>query len=214
MRVLALLLYFLSASAHASSPTAECLGEKTASRAMVYLHGLEALAKQSSEEKQNRDILKKLARELDLRIALPEGPVCPKNRRCWPAKDTGEITSTFAWITKAIGQCFVDKDYSLLGFSNGGYFAFKIYKTHTDIRLKKIIAAGSSGLWDPSIEKTNPLSEFHLIIGDKDLTSRNAEGFMERFRKADPTSTISVFKGGHRLDYDSLKKILSAPGKK
>lgn len=207
-------LGFLSAFAQAAPLKVECLGEASAKRYLVYLHGFEEVNTRSREEEQNREALTKLAKELDLRIALPEGPLCPKNRYCWPAKDEAEVLATFALIQTAKTKCFADKDYSLVGFSNGGYYAFKLYKAHKDPLLKTILASSSSGLWDPGKDVVNSLSQFHLMIGDKDITRRDAEAFLAKFRKSDPKATLTMFKGGHRIDFKSLKYLLQLTEKR
>ncbi|RZA20211.1 MAG: hypothetical protein EOP10_18495 [Proteobacteria bacterium] len=188
----------------------ECYGPKENAKAyVVYLHGFEDVNALSGEEDGNREILQRLASDMNLRIALPLGPVCPgKGKRCWPAKNEAEVLATFSLITAAKTSCFANKDYTLIGFSNGGYYAFKLYKAHKDGHLKKIIASGSSGLWNPAKEKVNPLSEFHLMIGDKDITRKTAELFMQEFKKAAPSSTFRVFAGGHRMDYATLQKLI------
>ncbi|RZA25479.1 MAG: hypothetical protein EOP10_06725 [Proteobacteria bacterium] len=188
----------------------ECYGPKDKAKAyVVYLHGFEDVTALSGEEDGNRALLQRLASEMNLSIALPLGPVCPsKGKRCWPAKNEAEVLATFALIAAARTTCFDNKDYTLVGFSNGGYYAFKLYKAHKDAHLKRIIASSSSGLWNPGKDKVNPLSEFHLMIGDKDITRKTAELFMQEFKKAAPASTLSVFAGGHRMDYATLKKLI------
>lgn len=205
---LPIVVYFAFASLGLAK--SECIGPVGAKAHAVYLHGFEDPDKRSAEEKENRQVLAKLSKELDLKIALVEGPLCAKKRLCWPAKTQDEVRQTFALIKQARKSCFgEDKDYTLIGFSNGGYFAFKLYKVHKDPALKTIIASSSSGLWDPSRETVNPLSRFHLIIGDRDITRKDAEAFMKKFRASEPNASLTVFKGGHRIDFDSLKTLLS-----
>jgi len=191
---------------------ADCLGPASGAKGyMIYLHGFEPLTSRSSEETENRRLLERLAREMNYRIALPRGVVCPKQRVCWPAKDPGEVLRTFTLIQNTAKGCWQgNQPYTLLGFSNGGFYAFKLYKAHRDARLKYIISAGASGLWDPKKDKANPLSQFQLMIGDKDITLNDASKFAERFRDVDSGFTLFLFNGGHRLDYDTLVKVIKA----
>ncbi|MBC7659938.1 MAG: alpha/beta hydrolase [Chitinophagaceae bacterium] len=209
--VLFALFLFPIDEGYAKSFPTECLGEsKGAKGRLVYLHGFEPLKGGRSEaEEQNRQLLKRLAREFSLVIALPRGPPCPNQKLCWPSRDEDEVLDTFQGLEESILKCW-DKDstYSLVGFSNGGYYAFKIYKLHQDKRLIRIIASGSSGLWDSGKEKPNPLSRFQLTIGDRDITLNDAKSFAGQFVKSVPDFRLRIFKGGHHLDYDALKGLL------
>ena len=188
----------------------ECLGPplSEARGYLIYLHGFEELKSSSREEMLNRKALTEIAKELNIRMALPEGPACPKNRRCWPAKNPAAVLETFSSITEARTACFKDKPYSLVGFSNGGYFAFKLYKAHQDPLLKTIIASSSSGLWNPAQDKPNPLSRFQLMIGSRDLMRSDAEAFMSRLTKSDPKAALTIFTGGHVMDQKTLLELL------
>ncbi len=198
--------------AWSSLQAADCLGPAQASKGyLVYLHGLEPLAARTGEGAENRRLLERLAKEFSLRIALPRGMICAQQKVCWPAKDSREVMRTFGMIQTAMKGCWSgNQPYTILGFSNGGFFGFKLYKIHKDTRLKHIIAAGASGLWDPKVDKRNPLSQLQMMIGDKDITLSDASKFAERFRDVDPGFTLYLFNGGHRLDYDTLARLMRA----
>ncbi|RYZ56365.1 MAG: hypothetical protein EOP07_12620 [Proteobacteria bacterium] len=193
----------------------ECLGQAQGAKGyLVYLHGLEPLNARSNEEQENRGALERLAREFSLRIALPKASVCPMKKLCWASKDKNEVLKTYISIKNQIKSCWPgNQPYTIVGFSNGGYYAFKLYKEHRDPLLKRIIASGSSGIWDPNKDKANKLTQFHLMIGDKDITLRDASKFAERFRESVDTFTLFLFSGGHRLDYDTLSKVMKLPPK-
>lgn len=198
-----------------SARAGDCLGpSKGAKGYLVYLHGFEPLNAPSGEETGNRASLERIAREMSLRIALPKGPVCDGKKYCWPAKDEEDLLKTFQIIQASMRSCWQEegaKPYTLVGFSNGGYYAFKLYKIHKDPQLKRIIAAGSSGIWDSTKDKPNSLSQFFLMIGDKDMTLKDAQTFAKRFRESVAAFSLFVFGGGHRLDYETLAKILRMP---
>jgi hypothetical protein len=201
--------------ASSASAATECIGRLEGAKGyLVYLHGLEPLNAQTNEERENRATLERLAREFSLRIALPKASACPTKKLCWASKDTNQILKTYISIKTQIKACWPgNQAYTILGFSNGGYYAFKLYKTHRDPLLKRIIASGSSGIWDPNKDKANKLSQFHLMIGDKDITLHEASKFAERFRESVESFTLFLFSGGHRLDYDTLSKIMKLPPK-
>jgi predicted esterase len=193
----------------------ECLGSAQGAKGyLVYLHGLEPLNAKSNEENENRAALERLAREFSLRIALPRASPCPSKKLCWASKDNSEVLKTYISIKNQMKSCWSgNQPYTMLGFSNGGYYSFKLYKLNRDPFLKRIIASGSSGIWDPNKDKANKLTQFHLMIGDKDITLHDASKFAERFRESVTTFTLFLFSGGHRLDYDTLSKIMKLPPK-
>lgn len=166
------------------SAATECLGQAQGAKGyLVYLHGLEPLNARSNEEQENRGALERLAREFSLRIALPKASVCPMKKLCWASKDNNEVLKTYISIKNQIKACWPgNQPYTIVGFSNGGYYAFKLYKAHRDPLLKRIIASGSSGIWDPNKDKANKLTQFHLMIGDKDITLRDASKFASTLR--------------------------------
>lgn len=186
----------------------ECIGSEKATHFLVYLHGFESPKALSGEEEGNRLVLERLAAKYSFRVAFPQGPLCGNGKRCWPAKTPKETEETFQAIKTAIEVCRPLKGpYSLLGFSNGGYFAFKLYKIHKDPFLRHILASGSSGLWDAG-DKPNSLSDFELMIGSKDITLGNAKSLETKLRAAVPAFRLHVFEGGHVLNYETLEKLL------
>lgn len=207
LTVLCALVSFAKESFSAALKT-ECIGSDKATHFLVYLHGFESPKALSGEEEGNRRVLEKLAAKHSLRVAIPQGPLCSNGKRCWPAKTPKETEETFKAIQAAAEACRPLKGpYSLLGFSNGGYFAFKLYKIHKDPFLRHILASGSSGLWDAG-DKPNSFSDFDLMIGSKDMTLGNAKNLETKFRAVVPAFRLHIFEGGHVLNYETLEKLL------
>ncbi len=203
--------------AEEQAPVVECLGSPNATEKLVYLHGFEKPEAWSPEESSNREVLLELSKQRSMRIALPLSPfLCKNQQRCWASKSEEETLATFATIQKAVTKCWADgenKSYSLLGFSNGGYFAFKIYKLHRDQRLKHIIGVGSSGTWDASQDRLSPISKFSLIIGRKEITLPSAKKFEKELQKSMKDFRIILSPGGHRLDLKSLLSVIPQDSK-
>lgn len=193
-----------------------CLGPNSAKHALIYLHGLEETQGESEAEKVNRKVLEQLAQKLSVRIAQPQSEYrCAAGKRCWPGSDPVEVLRVYKELLLASQSCWSSRPpdaYALLGFSNGGYFAFKLYKAHSDPKLKRILASGSSGTWEPKTDKINALSRFELMLGLKELTLPAARRFAESFKKSEPKFTLETFEGGHYLDEATLVRLLQKSG--
>ncbi len=207
----------LTRPAYASPPIGspvECMGPAAAKGYAIYLHGLESPAAPSEEEKRNRQVLARLGQDFAWRIALPRGALCQAGRLCWPAKDRDQVLKTFQTIQQDAQACWKGQpQYSLIGFSNGGYFALKLYKLHKDPLLHQIIASGSAGTWEKKADKPNPFSSFHLMIGSQDITLKQASRLAEALRQSLPSFTFERFQGGHRLDLATLTQLLETSKK-
>jgi pimeloyl-ACP methyl ester carboxylesterase len=198
-------------TADAKTPATECLGPNEAKGHLIYLHGLTPPGEATAEEGENRKALEQLARELSLRIAMPRGSLCPTGKVCWPAADKNEVLKTFDDLREKAKSCWSGNPrYDLLGFSNGGYFAFKLYKVHQDPQLARILATGSAGIWDPKSDQPHPSSRFFLMIGRQDITLKKASQLAGILRKALPGFRFETFPGGHRLDYKATKMLLES----
>jgi predicted esterase len=198
-------------AAWAKAPATECLGPTEAKGHLIYLHGLTPPDEDTLEEGDNRKVLEQLARELSLRIAMPRGTLCPTGKVCWPAADKSEVLKTFDELREKANSCWSGNPrYDLLGFSNGGYFAFKLYKVHQDPQLARILATGSAGTWDPKSDQPHPSSRFFLMIGRQDITRKKAGQLADILRKALPGFRFETFPGGHRLDYKTTKMLLES----
>ena len=193
----------------------DCIGAKDAALTLIYLHGLETPGSQSEEEVSNRLVLQQLAKELPLRVVLPASTLSCGAKLCWPGRDQEEVKQTYQQLLKASETCGpLPSRFSLLGFSNGGYFAFKLFRWESDPRLDAIVASGSAGQWDPKTDKLPPSRSFHLILGERELTLKAARGLAKNLRVSLPTFQLETFAGGHRLDHDTLLRLLTPLSKR
>lgn len=192
-----------------AASSSSCIGSTKSQQTVIYLHGLETPGQESDEEKSNRKVLERLSQTLSLRIALPQAQDLCEGKRCWPAKDRVEALKTYAKIIKASESCGeVKAPLALLGFSNGGYFAFKIYKWQVDPRLALILASGSAGSWNPQEEKLPPATVFRLMIGQRELTLPAARKLARQLKGSLPGFQLDIFPGGHVLDYQTSLSLL------
>lgn len=197
-------------SASAPKSNTECLGPTSNPKGFViYLHGLAPPNRKDNEIGENREVLERLAKDLSLRIAIPRAAVCPKNQLCWPARDKNQVLATFKSFRERAQVCFKGKPkYSVIGFSNGGYFAFKLYKAHQDPLLTRIISSGGAGNWDDKKDKANPYSTLAFMMGNQDVTLKETTKLFEQVRKAVPGVNLEKFTGGHRIDYATLVNLI------
>jgi hypothetical protein len=187
------------APAAAKKSSTECIGPLQPKAYAIYLHGLIPPAQRLNEVDDNREVLERLARDLSLRIALPRGSLCPSGKLCWPAADKNELLQTFRTLRDGAQTCWSGQaEYSLIGFSNGGYFALKLYKAHADPQLTHILASGSAGVWDPHTDN---------------ITVRKAKQLADILRKLVPGFRFEIFPGAHHLDYKTLRMLLETPPK-
>lgn len=217
LRWLVIGLSFMGAGGHvlgspATKTSVSCLGSTAANTHVIYLHGMEPPQGASREEEQNRQVLEQLASDLKVRVAMPRGPLCSgKGKHCWPAANRDEILGTWQDIKAQTKACWSgDPAITLIGFSNGGYFAWKLYKIHQDPQLRHIIASGSAGTWNSKQDKANAMSSFHLMIGTKDITRKEAERLSQILQRELPQFGFLTFAGGHRLDRVTLANLLGS----
>ncbi len=209
--LLGLLCFFASAP---NLQASDCLGAKEAPLALIYLHGLETPSGSLSEEEVlNRRVLTRIASELPIRIALPTSTQLCDDKLCWPGRDAEEVKQTYQGLLKISELCWsrpqaFPSRFAILGFSNGGYFAFKLFKTEFDPRLLAILASGSAGQWNAKTDRHHPKASFHLMIGEQELTFKAARALAKNLRVSLPSFKLHTYTGGHRLDHDTLLGLL------
>ena len=151
----------------------DCIGSKESNRRIVYLHGWDS-KNLSKQEKQNRKMWQRLAKKHNLRVALPRGngECSSKKKQCWKIRNNKEVDESFSIMKNGANSCFGDKDFSIVGFSNGGYFASAIFERCLVKKAKFILAIGSASLSYLNLNPSNECGPFILQIGTKDITRK------------------------------------------
>lgn len=190
---------WLAAARSAEPPT--CLGQRSASRHVVYLHGLDSYAP-SWQELDNR---RALAAIPDAAIAMPRAPACGGGR-CWSDADDG-VRETIDAIRDAARTCFDDHtSYGVIGFSRGG-FALARLASCDAIGARWAIVASAFGYTEELRLRDCPVA---IVVGRHDRYHHDgAVGYAQRRRMAGIPGTLFEFDGGHRLDTESLASAIS-----
>lgn len=215
-----LAIFTICTSAIATTPLeVNCIGDKNAKNALIYLHGMDSIAP-SRQEVSNSKQLELLAKQLDLVIALPRAKnKCPDNEQmlCWGwAFKQVELEEILPSILDSREACFLkDKPFGMMGFSNGGYLITQWYRRALIPVQNQIpyffVATGSDKGFVPSSTsslKINP--PLTLIIGDADFYNRDdhADFYNQLLVYGAPVKRIE-FQGGHKLDLFSTFISLS-----
>jgi hypothetical protein len=198
-----------------------CIGEASATRAFVYLHGRDSQAP-SSQEMHNRDVLRRIARELGARIALPRSQL-PCNddasQICWGwGFDDGELARTAKAAQGAADRCFAhDTKYVLVGFSNGGYALDKMVARCRLGELlphaTRVVTVGAAMFKGPLADAPSDLSacgDVTMIAGTKDEWNFDPSDHYVNELKARGAHAraVHVPGGAHELAFDALRDQL------
>lgn len=200
---------------------AQCLGDRIgAKQQVIYLHGMDTPSL-SPLEIRNRKILTELAGEMNLRIALPRSPLpCPTKPGsvCWGWDfGTQELANALAIIAHARRKCFPERaPTTLIGFSNGGYLLTHWYRKGLlpapDSLPLSLVAFGSELGALPPRSNLRGLPRLTLAIGNRDEFNRDSKHhFFQELKSAGARVDLIEFDGGHALDKETLRKILSLP---
>ncbi len=205
------LSFILIFSAHSSLASTECIGEKNAKKLMVYLHGMDSISP-SRQELDNRIVLEKLAKSLDMRFAIPRATkACPTNDKqicwTWTARTAEDLEPVKKAISSAAHDCFSSKTYSVLGFSNGGTAVASLLRLCQDVDFKLGIVVGAAGAWfssDPSsLQNCQP--EIISMIGSQDSANHKpARDFIAHLVSLKAKATVVEYQGDHSLSYQAL----------
>lgn len=193
----------------------ECIGSRTAKKFIVYLHGMDTESPNSLELK-NRLVLEKLSKKINIRFALPRAtgkcPTSPK-QLCWTwaAKTSGDISSVETAIKSAASQCFPKKDYTVLGFSNGGVAVTAILRLCEKVDFKSAIVVGAAGGWfstDPkTLEGCGP--KVISMLGSEDLANQKpVRDFVAHLVSLKASISLVEYKGSHSLMFEPLAVLL------
>ena len=186
-----------------------CAGSLTANHGLIYLHGLQPLS-QNSRADNNQLAVKKLAESASLRLAIIDSQITCRRFQddsfCWPAKTRSEVQQLWRSTLEHARTCFnpsQQKNYLVIGFSNGGYFAAKTILEQSPHPPMAIWAFGIGEVALLSQATTIPwLNKGSLLlsIGHADLERKNAEQFIRTLINRYPnTVRFMPFDGSHEI---------------
>ncbi len=189
-----------------------CLGEESALLFGAYLHGMDTIDP-SKQELENRKLLDTIAKELNMRIAIPRSKdSCSptKEKTCWIQSSREDVTKTYEAIASSVSKCFPqDAKFGLIAFSNGGYLAGKIVNYCITPQPLWAILIGSGGtareISRPSLKECAPL---FILIGKNDLANKSAKNYKSQMERLGADVKLTEFQGGHVVPFDSLVSTL------
>lgn len=209
---IASILFFTASLALSAT---ECIGPENAKKSIVYLHGMDTESP-SSQELGNRAVLNELAKKLNIRFALPRAKEkCPPNPKqvcwTWAAKTSADLANVKATITSAASDCFSNKDYSVLGFSNGGVAVTAMLRLCEKVDFKYAVVIGAAGGWfstDPkNLKDCNP--SLISLLGSKDTANQKpVRDLISHLVSLKAPAALVEYDGDHRLLYAPLANLL------
>lgn len=208
-----ILMVFFSAPASAFD---DCFGPKDSTNVAIYLHGVD-VESLSSQELENRQVLKKISHSLNIGIALPRAKnKCPnKTQICWGwnFNETGIIESALKIAQQSKEKCFPKaKNSGVIGFSNGGFVANQIVKDCKKNDLDWLISIGAGGSWNQNDKKDlSNCGSLTLMAGKKDKF--NFEPIKELgnwFKDHKGLVTVIEYDDGHTIPEKDLERILKS----
>ena len=164
-------------------------------------------------EIEDETLLDKIGKELEVKFAIPYSNAYCKGSRtnyCWGTEDPESVALTYEMILRSSANCFsMDKEWGLLGFSNGGYHAGRVVTQGHTPQPKWAIAVGSAG----TTENISPNSRivgtpFYLAIGTEDVTRESAGRFYLELKNLNFNVQYREFGGGHVLTEEILRFVL------
>jgi predicted esterase len=193
-----------------------CVGDASAKNSIVYLHGFTDDG-WSKREQSNLKNLRKIAARMDVRIAIPMSKRSCKIRgeqqRCWGVEMTRtQALETLKVTKRAASKCFEpDANYGVIGFSNGGYMATKIFgyclAPRYAPKLDWIVTVGAAKLWGSGSRRSDlsTCRPITLVAGKKDKYNyERRQNRFRRLRRKGAKVSVLLFDGGHELPYGPL----------
>ena len=210
--ILFIIVSLIASSAFCST---ECTGPTNASKFIVYLHGMDTVLP-SSQELENRQVLQKLSKNLNIRFALPRAnSKCPTSSQqvcwTWAAKNIEDLVAVKNSIASAAAECFSKKDYTVLGFSNGGVAVTALLRLCEKVDFKSAIAVGAAGAWFSSDPKNLEACGLRItmMLGSEDKANQKpVRDFAAHLLLLKAPVSIVEYKGTHKLVYEPLTDLL------
>ena len=173
-------------------------------------------ASPSPQEIGNCSVIQDLAKNLNIRFALPRATdKCPTNSQqicwTWAAKTSSDLVKVKTAIVTAAKDCFPNKDYTTLGFSNGGVAITDLLRLCEQVDFKSAIVVGAAGGWfssDPKdLKKCYP--KLMSLLGSQDQANQKAvRDLVDHLTSLNAPATLIEYDGGHQLLYSPLAILL------
>lgn len=186
-----------------------CVGPSKANVGLIFLHGLQP-TEQKIRDDSNRLAVIKFAETIKLRLAIVDSELkCQRfgeSTYCWPARTSSETQQLWTSVQEHARSCFnttQQKNYLVLGFSNGGYFAAK---TILEPAAQPPLAVWAFGIGQiPQLVKAKTIpwlqrGTLFLSVGDNDIERKKTEQFARDLINLYPNSIrFMPFDGGHEV---------------
>ena len=196
----------------ASYPTV-CLGDATASKRAIFLHGIMPNSAKALESEYLGD-LTILAREGGLRLAVPRSTQACKDgpqRACWLGNDQESIARTYQTLVRSTAPCFPEgAPFGLIGFSNGGYYVGRVVMRCLKPQPAWALTIGSAGdLMHATSDDLGTCAPTMVLVGEKDMVKNGARLFAEALAKKKLRVQFKTYPGGHTVPYRLLRDLIS-----
>lgn len=210
---------FLFETSLLAGPT--CLGDDKADDYWIYFHGLDTPAV-GAHERENRALLKKLAKKLNIRIGVARSQdTCKKGQLCWLHTTSQWVEKSVDFAAKSLRSCQGQRNLKgFIGFSNGAYLVSKYFQLCR--KKMQVIAIGGGGILADTAAKKSLGKAFDwsqcgnllFLMGQKDISLGDVRKKVSPFQNdsfADKYVGFQTFAGGHELPKDFLENILRLP---
>jgi predicted esterase len=212
------LLFVFTLSTEAFGLQGYCFGPKNAERTVLYFHGI--LNPNSDESlKRIRSLLSRASRAAGVQIAAPisASPCANRPHRvCWPHEDPAARQSAWTQAIEFARSCSKRPVSDVMGFSNGGYLAGKMFfdcKATSELRFYIIGAA--PGLDPDPYFDWSACGSAHLAAGRQDPIASDAARLYEQLKGLGARARFTLLLGGHAVDSGGIQSLLEgAPLKK
>lgn len=209
--IASLVIMYLSLSmthSNAKANTSLLLGDPDSKIMWVYLTGLNQ-SFYAAGEKNHRDILSRIGRQLHLKIiAVPPNGWCPEfdQKHCWLQETKKDREITYQYIISQINNQSIA---GIVGFSNGGFFLNQLAQERN--LEYPLISIGSAGERNEKPIK----NELYLLIGQYDhYHYKPAVNFYQELKDTDVKIHWIEYEGGHEIPEQTLYSLLKRLQKK